>query len=157
MDKVQRNLIRKYHAVAASAGLSESERHAILSSYGVESSRDLTQHQLIDVIATISSNLNAHQDRLRKRLIASIGRYLRTAGYDENIVTIKATAVRASGYDSFNKIPPERMRSLIFAFNHKTRDLESVNEITQELQQKHKKKDYSADKAIQQMLKGFRK
>lgn len=157
MDKVQRDLIRKYHAVAASAGLSESERHAILSSYGVESSRDLTQHQLIDVIATISSNLNAHQDRLRKRLIASIGRYLRTAGYDENIVTIKATAVRASGYDSFNKIPPERMRSLIFAFNHKTRDLESVNEITQELQQKHKKKDYSADKAIQQMLKGFRK
>jgi hypothetical protein len=157
MDKVQRDLIRKYHAVAASAGLSESERHAILSSYGVESSRDLTQHQLIDVIATISSNLNAHQDRLRKRLIASIGRYLRTAGYDENIVTIKATAVRASGYDSFNKIPPERMRSLIFAFNHKTRDLESVNEITQELQQKRTKKDYSADKAIQQMLKGFRK
>ncbi len=157
MDKVQRDLIRKYHAVAASAGLSESERYAILSSYGVESSRDLTQHQLIDVIATISSNLNVHQDRLRKRLIASIGRYLRTAGYDENIETIKATAVRASGYDSFNKIPPERMRSLIFAFNHKVRDLESVNEITKELQQKHKKKDYSADKAIQQMLKGFRK
>lgn len=157
MDKVQRDLIRKYHAVAASAGLSESERYAILSSYGVESSRDLTQHQLIDVIATISSNLNEHQDRLRKRLIASIGRYLRTAGYAENIDTIKATAVRASGYDSFNKIPPERMRSLIFAFNHKVRDLESVNEITEELQRKHKKKDYSADKAIQQILKGFRK
>ena len=157
MDKVQRDLIRKYHAVAASAGLSESERHAILASYGVESSRDLTQHQLIDVIATISSNLNEHQDRLRKRLIACIGRYLRTAGYEETIDTIKATAVRASGYDSFNKIPPERMRSLIFAFNHKTRDLESVNEITKELQQKHKKKDYSADKAIQQMLRGFRK
>ena len=49
------------------------------------------------------------------------------------------------------------MRSLIFAFNHKARDLESVNEITEELQQKRKKKDYSADKAIQQMLKGFRK
>lgn len=157
MDKVQRDLIRKYHAVAAAAGLSESERYAILSSYGVESSRDLTQHQLIDVIATISSNLNEHQDRLRKRLIASIGRYLRTAGYEENIETIKATAVRASGYDSFNKIPPERMRSLIFAFNHKVRDLESVNEITEELQQKRKKKDYSTDKAIQQMLKGFRK
>ena len=157
MDKVQRDLIRKYHAVAASAGLSESERHAILSSYGVESSRDLTQHQLIDVIATISSNLNEHQDRLRKRLIASIGRYLRTAGYEENIDTIKATAVRASGYDSFNKIPPERMRSLIFAFNHKTRDLESVAEITEELQRKRTKKDYRADKAIQQMLKGFKK
>lgn len=156
MDKVQRDLIRKYHAVAAAAGLSESERHAILSSYGVESSRDLTQHQLIDVIATISSNLNVHQDRLRKRLIACIGRYLRTAGYEENIDTIKATAVRASGYDSFNKIPPERMRSLIFAFNHKVRDLESVNEITEELQRKRKKKDYSADKAIQQMLKGFK-
>ena len=65
--------------------------------------------------------------------------------------------MRASGYDSFNKIPPERMRSLIFAFNHKTRDLESVAEITQELQRKRKKKDYGADKAIQQMLKGFRK
>ena len=155
MDKVQRDLIRKYHAVAASAGLSESERHAILASYGVESSRDLTQHQLIDVIATISSNLNEHQDRLRKRLIACIGRYLRTAGYEETIDTIKATAVRASGYDSFNKIPPERMRSLIFAFNHKTRDLESVNEITKELQQKHKKKDYSADKALMDTSDGL--
>ena len=48
------------------------------------------------------------------------------------------------------------MRSLIFAFNHKTRDLESVAEITQELQRKRKKKDYSTDKAIQQMLKGFK-
>ena len=65
--------------------------------------------------------------------------------------------MRASGYDSFKKIPPERMRSLIFAFNNKTRDLESVAEITEELQQKRKKKDYSTDKAIQQVLKGFRK
>lgn len=133
MDKLQRDLIRKYHAVAASAGLSESDRQVLLSSYGVESSRDLTQHQLVDLIATISLHMNRPKDRMRKRLIASIGRYLRTAGYEETIETIKATAVRASGCKSFNCIPPERMRSLIFAFQHKARDLERLERLTAEL------------------------
>lgn len=132
MDKVQRDLIRKYHAVAHEAGLSEAEKSAILECYGVTSSRDLSQHQLIDVIASISSRMDVLRDRLRKRLIASIGRYLRTIGYEENIHTIKATAERAAGCP-FNRIPPERIRSLIFAFNNKVKDLERVDEITKEV------------------------
>ena len=137
MDKVQRDLIRKYHAVAHEAGLSEAEKSAILECYGVTSSRDLSQHQLIDVIASISSRMDVLRDRLRKRLIASIGRYLRTIGYEENIHTIKATAERAAGCP-FNRIPPERIRSLIYAFNHKVRDLEMVETLTQEWFQQQK-------------------
>lgn len=137
MDKVQRDLIRKYHAVAHEAGLSEAEKSAILECYGVTSSRDLSQHQLIDVIASISSRMDVLRDRLRKRLIASIGRYLRTIGYEENIHTIKATAERAAGCP-FNRIPPERIRSLIYAFNHKVRDLEMVETLTQEWFKKQK-------------------
>ena len=137
MDKVQRDLIRKYHAVAHEAGLSDAEKNAILECYGVTSSRDLSQHQLIDVIASISSRMDVLRDRLRKRLIASIGRYLRTIGYEENIHTIKATAERAAGCP-FNRIPPERIRSLIYAFNHKVRDLEMVETLTQEWFQQQK-------------------
>ena len=137
MDKVQRDLIRKYHAVAHEAGLSDAEKSAILECYGVTSSRDLSQHQLIDVIASISSRMDVLRDRLRKRLIASIGRYLRTIGYEENIHTIKATAERAAGCP-FNRIPPERIRSLIYAFNHKVRDLEMVETLTQEWFQQQK-------------------
>lgn len=137
MDKVQRDLIRKYHAVAHEAGLSDAEKSAILECYGVTSSRDLSQHQLIDVIASISSRMDVLRDRLRKRLIASIGRYLRTIGYEENIHTIKATAERAAGCP-FNRIPPERIRSLIYAFNHKVRDLEMVETLTQEWLQQQK-------------------
>ena len=137
MDKMQRDLIRKYHAVAHEAGLSDAEKNAILECYGVTSSRDLSQHQLIDVIASISSRMDVLRDRLRKRLIASIGRYLRTIGYEENIHTIKATAERAAGCP-FNRIPPERIRSLIYAFNHKVRDLEMVETLTQEWFQKQK-------------------
>ena len=132
MDKVQRDLIRKYHAVAHEAGLSEAEKSAILECYGVTSSRDLSQHQLIDVIAGISSKMDEHKDRLRKRLIAAVGRYLRTIGYEENIHTIKATAEQAAGCP-FNKIPPARLGSLIFAFNNKVKDLERVDEITKEV------------------------
>lgn len=137
MDKVQRDLIRKYHAVAHEAGLSDAEKNAILECYGVTSSRDLSQHQLIDVIASISSRMDVLRDRLRKRLIASIGRYLRTIGYEENIHTIKGTAERAAGCP-FNRIPPERIRSLIYAFNHKVRDLEMVETLTQDWFQKQK-------------------
>ena len=137
MDKVQRDLIRKYHAVAHEAGLSDAEKNAILECYGVTSSRDLSQHQLIDVIASISSRMDVLRDRLRKRLIASIGRYLRTIGYEENIHTIKATAERAAGCP-FNRIPPERIRSLTYAFNHKVRDLEMVETLTKEWFQKQK-------------------
>lgn len=137
MDKVQRDLIRKYHAVAHEAGLGEAEKRAILDSYGVTSSRDLSQHQLIDVIASISSRMDEHRDKLRKRLIASIGRYLRTIGYNENIITIKSVAEQAAGCP-FNKIPPERLGSLIFAFNHKVKDIEMVETLTQEWFQKQK-------------------
>jgi hypothetical protein len=132
MDKVQRDLIRKYHAVAHEAGLGEAEKRAILESYGVTSSRDLSQHQLIDVIAGISSKMDEHKDRLRKRLIAAVGRYLRTIGYNENIITIKSVVEQAAGCP-FNRIPPERIRSLIFAFNNKVKDLERVDEITKEV------------------------
>lgn len=135
MDKVQRDLIRKYHTVAAVAGLTDEDKHSILEGYGVGSSRDLTQHQLIDVIASISSQMDMHQDRNRKRLIASIGRYLRAIGYTENIITIKSVAEQAAGCP-FNKIPSGRIRSLIFAFNQKTKDLEIVEELTSNIQNK---------------------
>ena len=73
MDSIQRQLIKKYHAVAHAAGLSDDERRSILEAYGVESSRDLSQHDLIDIIAKISHDMPGNLDKLRKRLIASIG------------------------------------------------------------------------------------
>lgn len=133
MDSIQRQLIKKYHAVAHAAGLSDDERRSILEAYGVESSRDLSQHDLIDIIAKISHDMPGNLDKLRKRLIASIGGYLRATGQTESVEKITAIAVRASGYPRFNAIPAERLRSLAYAFSHKVKDIQAVDKLTEEI------------------------
>lgn len=92
------------------AGLDDEAKRAILTSWGVESSRDLSQHQLIDICAKLSEQVDEKQgtarlDKLRKQVIAAIGGWLRQTGQPENVAKIKGIAERASGYSDFNKIP----------------------------------------------------
>lgn len=105
-----------------------------MSSWGVESSRDLSQHQLIDICAKLSEQVNrkdgtASLDKLRKRVIAAIGGWLHESEQEQSIGKIKGIACRATGYRDFNKIPRERLRNLIATFNNKVKDARSVNEI----------------------------
>jgi hypothetical protein len=71
-------------------------------------------------------------DTYRKRLMASIGGWLKAMGIESNDKKIKAVACRAAQRDGFNDIPVEQLRSLYAAFNKKQKDLKNVEALTAE-------------------------
>lgn len=138
MDSIHRNILKKYHTLCGVLGLGEMEKRAIVESYGVESSRDMDTHDLIDVCAKLSEQVESKKgtnemDKLRKRAMAAIGGYLRAAGTESNASVIKGIACRATGHTDFNKIPRERLRNLVATFNNKVKDAKSVDTITNAL------------------------
>lgn len=149
MDQIHKGLLKKFHALCTVLGLDEEAKRAILASWGVESSRDLSQHQLIDLCAKLSELVDEKQgtarlDKLRKQVIAAIGLWLRETGQAESVAKIKGIAERASGYSDFNKIPRERLRNLIATFNNKVKDAREVNALTDALLMQH----YTSDKTF---------
>lgn len=153
MDQIHRDLLKKFHTLCTVLGLDDEAKRAILASWGVESSRDLDQHQLIDICAKLSEQVNekdgtASLDKLRKRVIAAIGCWLRETRQQSNISIIKGIAIRASGYNDFNKIPRERLRNLIATFNNKVKDARAVDALTDALLMQH----YSAEGEIDPTL-----
>lgn len=136
MDKIHRDLIKKYHTLAGQLGMSNEDKLFLLAQFGVESSKDLSQHQLIDVCGTLSRELEKrygkeNMDALRKRLIRAIDGYLKAAGKESNIALIKSIACQASGSKDFNRIPRERLRNLYGAFLNKKRDYERVEKMSE--------------------------
>lgn len=135
MDAIHRNILKKFHTLCSVLGLTDAEKRAIVESYGVESSRDMDTHDLIDVCGKLSAQASewtgsGDMDKLRKRAMAAIGGYLKAVGRESNATVIKGIACRATGHDDFNKIPRERLRNLVAAFNNKVRDARAVNRIT---------------------------
>lgn len=138
MDEIHRGILKKFHTLCHVLGLTDDEKRTIVESYGVESSRDMDTHDLIDVCARLAEQANqktgtADLDKLRKRVMAAIGNYLRTVGKESNASIIKGIACRATGYTDFNKIPRERLRNLVGAFNNKVKDTQSVEDIANAL------------------------
>lgn len=134
MDKIHRSILKRYHTLCSLLGLTDDEKRAILESYDVESSRDLDTHDLIDICAKLSAQLEQSQgkepmDKMRKRAMAAIGAWLREEGRYSNVSIIKGIACRITGHDDFNKIPRERLRNLTYAFNKKMKDARAVNEL----------------------------
>lgn len=146
MDEIHKGILKKFHTLCGVLGMTEDEKRSLIASYGVESSRDIDTHDLIDICAKLSEQANrktghGELDKLRKRVMASIGSYLKETGRESNATVIKAIACRASGYEEFNKIPKERLRNLYYAFNNKVKDGKSV--------------DALAEAASMAMLRGF--
>lgn len=125
MDKIHNGVLRKFHTLCSRLGLTEAEKRAIVESFGVESSADIDTHALIDVCASLSKQLEGDKgdqmDKLRKRAMAAIGGYLRKIDKESNAEIIKGIACRSTGYQSFNKIPAERLRNLYNTFRNKQR------------------------------------
>ena len=135
VEKQQKSLLKKYHTLCSQLGLENDAKRDIIHSYGVESSRDLSAKDLMDICTKLEQTLNPQLIDLnvwRKRLIASIGAWLKAMSRNSNINIIKAIAIRASGKKYFNEIPLEQLRSLYNAFNRKKKDMEMVEELTRE-------------------------
>lgn len=138
MDKIHRDILKKFHTLCSVLGLTDAEKRAIVESYGVESSRDMDTHDLINVCGKLSAQANektgaGEMDKLRKRVMAAIGSYLKATGKESNATVIKGIACRATGHTDFNKIPRERLRNLVAAFNNKVKDAQAVNDIADAL------------------------
>lgn len=137
MDKIHNGVLRKFHTLCSLLGLTKEEKRAIVESFGVESSADIDTHALIDICASLSRQLDGgkgdEMDRLRKRTMAAIGGYLKATGRESGSEMIKAIACRATGHAAFNKIPRERLRNLIGAFNNKVKDARAVDGLAGEL------------------------
>lgn len=136
MDKQQKWLLRQFHTLCTRLGMTEEEKRALIEGYGVESSKDIDNHDLMNLCHTLELQLNKgakEADRLRKRVIASIGGWLRLTGKQHTIDTIKSIACRATGYSDFNKIPNERLRNLYNTFRNKQKDMDAAERIAMEL------------------------
>ena len=134
MDKIHKGILKKVHTLCSVLGMTEDEKRTLVQSYGVDSSRDMDTHDLVDVCAILSEKANRKTgtddiDKLRKRVMAAIGKYLQMLGKESNASIIKGIACRATGYENFNKIPRERLRNLIGAFNNKVKDTQTVNDM----------------------------
>lgn len=125
-DNAHAKLLRQYHTICRILGIDAEERRAIASGYGVNSSKDLTNQQLVELL----TKLHGDAHRWRRRVMAVIGAYLRRINYTENADTIKAVACRAAGYDDFNRIPVSRLRSVYYEFLRRNKTADGVdNEI----------------------------
>lgn len=122
-SKTHTSLLRQYHAMCRVLGIKPEEQEAIKHGYGVSSIGELTDSQLVDLIAKLNNDAN----RWRRRVMAAIAAYLRYINYPENVQTIKAVACRAAGYDDFNRIPVSRLRAVYYEFVRRNRTAESTS------------------------------
>lgn len=136
MDDMHRRILRRFHTLCGKIGMTPEEKSALISSYGVESSADIDTHDLIDLCGTLARSVDrdyARLDRLRKQAMASIGGWLRGCGMESNAGVIKGIACRATGYDSFNRIPAERLRNLYYTFLNKQKDAREAEAVADAL------------------------
>lgn len=129
----QKWLLRKFHTLCTRLNMDAEMKLALISGYGVESSKDLTNAELLELCDKLNGILNPESekiDKVRKRVIASIGGWLRMIGKgDEGIGYIKGVACQAAKVDNFNKITLERLTTIYNMFLRKQKDAKSVNEV----------------------------
>lgn len=125
-EKQKNGLIKKFHTLLGKNGIGADGKEAILSGYGVDSSRDLEISELVEICERLDREANPkfyEEDIWRKRVIASIAGYMRAMGREENIETIKGIACRAAQRERFNDISVERLKSLYNAFKNRKKDI----------------------------------
>jgi len=135
VDKQKNLLLKKFHTLLGVAGIDQENKGVILGQYGGESSRDLTINQLMEVCSLVEGMIHpeiVETNMWRRRVLATIGSWLRKLGKDNNIDIIKAIACRASGNAKFNDITTDRLRSLYYAFGKKVKDLNFAERATLE-------------------------
>ncbi len=121
----QRKALKHFHALCGELRLSTEDKRALIEGAGADSSADLPAWKLQAICENLkrqASPQSVGMDTLRKRVMASIGGWLVAAGHKSNAEIIKAIACRASGYESFNKIPAGRLHNLYHNFRNKQID-----------------------------------
>lgn len=132
-------LLRKYHTVCRDLGITEQEKEAIKESFGVNSSRSLSENQLINLIDRLvkgADQTKTHKsqgDLWRKRTMAAVGAWLRIMNKTEDADTLKAIICRASGFSNFNRIPIGKLRSVYYEFVQKSKTTCTTRQVKNDL------------------------
>lgn len=127
-EAYRKSLIKRLHTVKSEIGLTDDQYRAVLSGFGVESSKQLSIDELLRAIELLQTR-NPDDDKWRKRCMAAIGAYLRATNRDENVDLIKGIACKASGYVNFSKIPTSRLRDIYYEFSKKAKLSVKVTEM----------------------------
>ena len=133
MDKQQTQLLKKFYTLLGKAAVGNEGKEAILHSYGVESSKDLTAKDLLDICDKLAMQADpklAELDRWRKRVIAAVFGYLNAMGKTADVAMVKAIVCRAAKHETFNHIPLDRLNSIYNAFKNRKKDIEAVGGLT---------------------------
>ena len=129
----QKWLLKKFHTLCARLNMDAEMKLALLSGSGVESSKDLSNVDLMticDELNDILSPQDAKRDRMRKRVIAAIGGWLRLIGKgNEGVDYIKGVACRAAKIGNFNQISLDRLTTIYNMFLKRQKDAKAVNEV----------------------------
>ena len=129
----QKWLLRKFHTLCTRLNMDAEMKLALISGYGVESSKDLTNAELLELCDKLNDILNpedAKRDKMRKRVIAAIGGWLRLIGKgNEGVDYIKSIACRAAKTEKFNQISYDRLTTLYNMFLKRQKDAKAVNEV----------------------------
>jgi len=134
-ERQQSWLLKRFHTLCTKTGVSVDEKAAMIGSFGVESSRDLSNAQLQRVCDVLDKRLNpelAELDKWRKRVIASVNGWLSMTSQPKTIDRIKGIACRATGKHEFNEIPKERLINVYYSFLKKQQDFKRVSKMTSE-------------------------
>ncbi|NJM14006.1 MAG: hypothetical protein HC896_00235 [Bacteroidales bacterium] len=131
--KTYRNkLLGQYHVLANKKGMLEEHRAAFLEgTFGVSSSRNLNNLQLKQAIDILQAKGHeaSEGDQWRKRVIASVGGWLRSINKENNLDVIKSIACRAAGCSNFNAIPVARLRNIYYEFRRNSETVGRISEI----------------------------
>lgn len=129
----QKWLLRKYHSLCFRLNMSAADKLALMGSYGVESSKDLTNEELTQICDRLNELLNpadAKRDKMRKRVIASIGGWLRLIGKgNDDVDYIKGVACRAAQVENFNRISLERLTTIYNMFLKRQKDAKAIDAV----------------------------
>ncbi len=134
--KTQAQYIKELHILFNQCNISDSDREAIYSSYGVTSSRDLSAIQLSEICTKLHdllqkdgkeakpSRRKSPIDQARTCCKTAIGKLLAAQGKipatgwtlaEWDLIT--RTACRAAGVDVFYLIPLSKLRGIAYEFN----------------------------------------
>ncbi|MDE6037560.1 MAG: hypothetical protein K2G05_04780 [Duncaniella sp.] len=134
----QKWLLKKYHSLCFRLNMTADDKLALLAGYGVESSVDLTNEELTEICDRLNGILNpedAKRDRMRKRVIAAIGGWLRMIGKEnEGVAYIKSVACRAAKVENFNHISLERLTTIYNMFLKRQKDAKAVNAVAGQIE-----------------------
>lgn len=134
-EDIRRKLLRKYHAMAGRCGLTAEEKMAINVAHQVESSADLTAHQLIEICEFLQNRINEingttgkvqELDKLRKMCIRALCCYIDVKEIEttDKVTYAKHMACRSAKKESFNALTPAELRGVIGYFNRERETIE---------------------------------